>query len=108
MATDLSPEQVKAYRIADNKTGELAEWDFDQLRIEFGDLQSANFDLGGLAFDQDKLTRLLEGEHVLDLFGGSGSTLIGRDHPPTQTGPLGRPTWRQRQEMAVSSASTSR
>jgi ParB-like chromosome segregation protein Spo0J len=25
IATDLSPEQVKAYRIADNKTGELAE-----------------------------------------------------------------------------------
>jgi len=63
VATDLSPEQVKAYRIADNKTGELAEWDFDQLRIELGDLQGANFDLGVLAFDQDELTRLLEGEH---------------------------------------------
>ena len=29
VAVDLSPEQVKAYRISDNKTGELAEWDFE-------------------------------------------------------------------------------
>jgi ParB/RepB/Spo0J family partition protein len=28
---DLSPEQVKAFRIADNKTSEYAEWDFECL-----------------------------------------------------------------------------
>lgn len=28
IASDLTPEQVKAYRLADNKVGELAEWDF--------------------------------------------------------------------------------
>ena len=26
VADNLTPEQVKAYRLADNKTGELAEW----------------------------------------------------------------------------------
>ncbi len=62
VATDLSPEQVKAYRIADNKTAELAEWDFDQLRIEIADLQSAEFDLDVLAFDEDELDRLLGGD----------------------------------------------
>ena len=31
VAKDLTPEQIKAYRIADNKTAELAEWDFDLL-----------------------------------------------------------------------------
>src|SRR5436189_5509570 len=31
VATDLTPAQVKALRIADNKTSELAEWDFNLL-----------------------------------------------------------------------------
>jgi len=31
VADNLTPEQVKAYRIADNKTGELAEWNYDLL-----------------------------------------------------------------------------
>lgn len=57
VAKDLSPEQVKAYRLADNRTAELAEWDFDQLKIELADLQSADFDLGMLAFDDDELNR---------------------------------------------------
>jgi DNA modification methylase len=34
VADGLTAEQVKAYRLADNKTGELAEWDFDLLRME--------------------------------------------------------------------------
>ncbi len=63
VATDLSPEQVKAYRIADNKTAELAEWDLGQLRIELSELQGASFDLSLLAFDEDELACLLEGEH---------------------------------------------
>jgi DNA modification methylase len=62
VAMDLSPEQVKAYRIADNKTAELAEWDFDQLRIEVADLQGANFNIGVLAFDEEELSRLLRGD----------------------------------------------
>ena len=34
VASDLSNEQVRAYRLADNKTGELAEWDFELLNDE--------------------------------------------------------------------------
>src|SRR5918997_873869 len=33
VATDLSPEQIKAYRIADNQTASLAEWNYDLLPI---------------------------------------------------------------------------
>jgi DNA modification methylase len=59
VAKDLSPEQIKAYRIADNKTAELAEWNYDLLPIELADLQACNYDLGLLGFDQDELAKLL-------------------------------------------------
>lgn len=61
VAANLSPEQAKAYRIADNKTAELAEWDKDLLRSEIESLQGVN--LATLAFDPDEL-RLLLGETV--------------------------------------------
>ena len=34
VADDLSDEQIKAFRLADNKVGELADWDFDLLSDE--------------------------------------------------------------------------
>jgi len=61
VAKDLSPEQVKAYRIADNKTAELAEWNMDLLPIELKDLKAADFDLSMLGFDEDELAKLLDG-----------------------------------------------
>lgn len=60
VATDLTPEQIRAYRIADNKTAELAEWNYDLLPIELGELQSSDYDLGLLGFDQDELAKLLD------------------------------------------------
>ncbi len=60
VATDLSPEQVRAYRIADNKTGDLAVWDFDLLPIELSQLGDAGFDMQLFGFDQDELAKLLD------------------------------------------------
>jgi len=60
VAKDLTPEQIKAYRIADNKTAELSEWNYDLLPIELGELQGMNYDLGLLGFDQDELAKLLD------------------------------------------------
>lgn len=37
-ADDLTEEQVKAFRLADNKVGEIAQWDFDLLDIELDDI----------------------------------------------------------------------
>ena len=59
-ATDLTPEQVKALRIADNKVGELAEWDFDALKVELNGLP--DFDLTALGFDMDELAKVLGSE----------------------------------------------
>jgi len=38
VATDLTPEQAKAYRLADNRVADLATWDYDLLPIELRDL----------------------------------------------------------------------
>ena len=62
VATDLSPEQIRAYRIADNKTGELATWDMNLLPIEIAELQEAGIDWSLLGFDADDLARLMAGE----------------------------------------------
>lgn len=49
VADDLTPEQVKAFRLADNKTGELAEWDMDKLQIELDGIDE--IDMGEFGFD---------------------------------------------------------
>ena len=60
VAKDLTPEQIKAYRIADNKTADLADWDYDLLPIELADLQAADFDLDLIGFSADELAELLD------------------------------------------------
>ncbi len=62
VADDLTPEQAKAFRIADNKTGEIAKWDFELLPIELKELQTDGFDLSLLGFDTEELESLLAGE----------------------------------------------
>jgi DNA modification methylase len=59
VATDLTPAQVKAYRIADNQTATLAEWNYDLLPVELKDLQGLNFDLSLLGFSDTDLTEIL-------------------------------------------------
>jgi len=59
VATDLPPEKVKAYRIADNKVAELADWDYDLLPIELADLRSADIDLELLGFSSEELEKML-------------------------------------------------
>lgn len=49
-ADDLTDEQVKAFRLADNKTAELADWDFDALSKE---LQGLSIDMADFGFAED-------------------------------------------------------
>lgn len=51
VATGLTPEQVKAYRLADNKTGELTDWDMGLLDDELADI--ADIDMSDFGFDLD-------------------------------------------------------
>lgn len=66
IATDLTPEQVKAYRIADNKLGELAVWDEEVLKEELYTLQDADFSLEVLGFTDIDLMQLFEEEEDED------------------------------------------
>ncbi len=50
IASDLSEEQARALRLADNKTGELAEWDLDLLQEELDALED-DFDMELFGFD---------------------------------------------------------
>ena len=38
IADELTEEQIKAFRLVDNKVGELAEWDVDLLPLELADI----------------------------------------------------------------------
>ena len=60
VATGLTPAQVQAYRIADNKTGELADWDQDRLGQELAQLQGLDFNLDLIGFSPDELNQLLD------------------------------------------------
>ena len=59
IATGLTPAQVKAYRLADNRTAQDAEWDNDLLKLELEDLQDFNFDLDLTGFSDVELNALL-------------------------------------------------
>lgn len=48
IADDLSDEELKAFRLADNKVSELVEWDFDKLDAE---LKNIDFDMSDFGFD---------------------------------------------------------
>jgi DNA modification methylase len=62
VAKDLTPAQIRAYRLADNKTGELADWDHDRLVEELLELQKMAFDLDVIGFNPDELQELCGGE----------------------------------------------
>ena len=57
VASDLSEDQVRAYRIADNSTGELATWDYDKLVEE---LQGITFDMGQFGLDTEQYLETTE------------------------------------------------
>lgn len=51
LADDLTEEQIKAFRLADNKTAELADWNVDLLNVELESITDIDMSLFG--FDGD-------------------------------------------------------
>lgn len=59
VARGLTPAQIRAYRIADNRSGEIAEWELELLALEFADLQDAGADPTMTGFDEADVARIL-------------------------------------------------
>jgi site-specific DNA-methyltransferase (adenine-specific) len=60
VADDLTPEQIKAFRLADNKVAEKASWDYSKLGVEIKDLLDIDlgFDLTDIGFGEFELETL--------------------------------------------------
>ena len=63
-AIDLSDAQIKAYRIADNRTHEESLWDNELLSLELEELEENGFSLEQTAFDVSQLDEFLSGNHA--------------------------------------------
>ena len=55
LADDLTPEQVKAFRLADNKVSEQASWNYDLLNLELEDIDLNMEDFGFLETNNDDI-----------------------------------------------------
>jgi ParB-like chromosome segregation protein Spo0J len=66
VAAHLTPKQAKAYRLADNRSGEEAKWMPELLAAEIEDLRGASYDLELTSFEPGELSklRLDDDDHV--------------------------------------------
>lgn len=64
IAEDLTEQQIKAFRIADNRTAEESSWDFELLTVEVESLDG--FDLSLLGFDENEMAKILRNDEVVD------------------------------------------
>ena len=87
VAKGLTPDQLKAYRIADNKTGAIAEWDYERLVEELADLQKADFDINLVGFTAEEIQDLFQTE-VTDGLTDPDDVPAPPDQPETRPGDL--------------------
>ena len=55
VADDLNEDQIRAFRLVDNRTAEIADWDLDKLKLEFDNIE-LDLDLFGFEELQKKLS----------------------------------------------------
>lgn len=79
---DARGPDATAYAITDNRTSELAAWDFEPLSTELGQLQAAGYDLAAIGWDEHDLAPLLAANWVPPVVDESQDT---------QAPPQGRP-----------------
>lgn len=53
VADDLTEDQIKAFRIADNKVGEISTWDMEKLGFELADIDIDMSEFGDFGFEDD-------------------------------------------------------
>ena len=76
VADDLNEEQIKAFRLADNKVSEKASWNYDLLDEELNDILNINMeDFGFLENNEDVLDDFVEDKPEIEF-----SEVIGEEH----------------------------
>lgn len=60
VAAHLNENQVKAFRIMDNKSGEVAEWDYSKLLGEIEDLKVDDYDIDLTGFKEEDLAEFVD------------------------------------------------
>jgi len=78
----MTESQRKAFAVADNKTSEIADWDFPKLREVLEKLQSEDTDLASLGYSDAELRALLEPEQDFnwEAFDAERSALISPEY----------------------------
>ncbi|HEM6243411.1 TPA: ParB N-terminal domain-containing protein [Streptococcus suis] len=64
VADDLTQEQIKAFRLADNKTAEIADWDFELLMDELSEISNLDMTLFGFEEPEFALDDIEEDEDL--------------------------------------------
>lgn len=64
IADDLTDDQIKAFRLADNKVGERAKWDFDMLDIELEDIELDMEEFGFVLDNLEDATKEVEEDDI--------------------------------------------
>ena len=62
VASELSPQQIKALRLADNRTAQESSWDYELLAGELEELSDFDVDISITGFDEDEISGMLIAE----------------------------------------------
>lgn len=60
VATELTPGQIKAFRLMDNRSHQESGWDMELLAPEMAELQALNIDASLTGFDADEISKFLD------------------------------------------------
>jgi hypothetical protein len=90
-ASDLTDEQIRAFRVIDNKVAEIAKWDFDMLATEVSALRDQGVNLQDFGWTEEELDCLsdvvsedcLSGTSIDGLAGSGGNQRVEKRAPDT-------------------------
>ena len=63
--SELNDEQIRAFALLDNRTAELAEWDFSKLSMNISKLDGMSYDISKLGWTNDELGIILNATNEL-------------------------------------------
>ena len=67
IADDLTEEQIKAFRLADNKVAEIATWDFEKLELELSTLEMDMELFGFESYEDDEPQEVAEDDYEVEV-----------------------------------------